>query len=56
MDQDFNPNAHTNVNNKCPEKLNWMKNGKCKVSVKVGRVKGKCKNVGQDYNPYALLY
>ena len=38
-----------------PEKLNWIKNGKCKVSVNVGRVKGKCKNVGQDYNPNAHI-
>ena len=41
MDQDFNPNAHTNVNSEWPEKSTWVKNGKCKVSVKVGRVKGK---------------
>ena len=46
MDWDFNPNAHTNVNSKWPVKLNWIKNVKCKVSVKVGRVNGKCKNVG----------
>ena len=40
MDQDFCPNAHTNVNGEWMEKSNWMKNGKCKVSVKVGIVKG----------------
>ena len=27
-------------------KVKLIKNGKCKVSVKLGRVKGKCKNVG----------